>query len=205
MTRRYEYLFVLIAPLLLMACAGGQSIPEDRFYRLDARVHIDAAASPVFTDGLVIDPVTADPLRSGRAVVYRQAEKPLQLQRYHYEYWVDQPPRLVGRVLLDTLRESAVADVVYTGGRRTTARYRMTARLLRFEKVVQADSADVELELEVSVTEQGSEQPLWHSVYLERRAGGDRSMHAAAEAMRQALSDVMRRLVNDLEQVDPGY
>ena len=202
MTRLYRLAGLITLALMLVACAGNSPVPEDRFYHLQVNIDVQPLESPVFAHGLMLDSITADPLRSGRAVLYRDLAKPLQLQRYHYEYWVDQPPRLVRQALLNSLRESGMADVVYAGGRHARARYRMTGRVLRFEKVLKNNQADAEFELEISVLEEDSDVPLWTKVYLQRQRSQDRSMHAAAEAMQQALASVIQQLLGDLKALD---
>jgi len=195
---------VFLLLLLLAACSATAPVPEDRFYQLDSVSGSDVLPAPVLRGGLQVLPVTADPLRSGRAVLYRDARKPLELQRYHYQYWVDQPPRMVERALLSYLRSSAVADPVQSDSRRGSAAYRLQARLLRFEQVVAEAGARVELELEVTLYPEPAGTALWTASYLRSVDSSGKDMHATAQAMQLALAQVFKALRADLVAAGKG-
>ncbi len=133
MNRRILNLLML---LLLGGCASTTPVPEDRFFRVNPVHPHRVLSEPALTGGLAVDYMQADPLRSGRAVLYSDSRQPLQLQRYHYEFWVDQPPRMVRQALAAYLRETGVADAVVDIDSRTNSAYRLGTRLLKFEQVL---------------------------------------------------------------------
>lgn len=200
MMRRLGMVSVLL--LALAACSATAPVPEDHFYQLEAGSAADAMPSPALQGGLRVAPVNADPLRSGRAVLFRDARKPLELQRYHYQYWVDQPPRMVERALLNYLRSIAVADPVQDDIRRGSTAYRLQTRLLRFEQVVGEGAPRVELELEATLYPEPSGAALWTAVYLRRVESSGNDMHATAQAMQLALAQVFQALRADLVAVE---
>lgn len=200
MTRfRYSVWFVLY---FVLGCASTAPVPEDRFYQLDISGSPTTLTVPVLRGGLNVDYVTADPLRNGRAVLYRDAVKPLELQRYHYEFWVDHPPRMVHRALLQYLRSAGVADAVVDGSDRTDAAHRLRIRLLKFEQVLGPESQGIEVELEISLYSESTGSVEWAGVYLQRQDSGSRDIHATARAMQKALEQIFRSLVVDLEALD---
>jgi len=152
----------------------------------------------VLHGGLQVDYVVADPLRNGRAVLYRDMRKPLELQRYHYEFWVDQPPRMIHQALLHYLRSSGVADTVQDDSRHAGAGYRLYTRLLRFERVVGDGAPKVEFELEATLYSNHSGSVVWTGAYLQQQESDGKDMHASARAMQEALERILETLLADL-------
>ena len=187
---------------LVAGCGTRTLVPEDRFYQLEPVPSPVSLARPVFPHGLDVETVGADPLRSGRAVLYRHTRRPLEIRRYHYEFWVDQPPRMVHRALLHYLRASGVADPVREGGRRGRADYALKAKLKRFDRLVGAGAPKVEVELEATVYANGSGQALWTSSYLQRQDSNGGDMHATAAAMQTALANIFQSMLEDLGSID---
>lgn len=190
--------------LVLGGCAATAPVPEDRFYHLNPVHPQQTLSEPVLTGGLAVDYVQADPLRSGRAILYSDSRKPLQLQRYHYEFWVDQPPRMVRQALASYLREAGVADQVVEIDARSDSAYRLRIRLLKFEQILNKDSATVELAMEVGLSTGSSEVPLWTRVYEQSQASASRQMHDTASAIQVALEALFAGLQADLAAVRLG-
>jgi ABC-type uncharacterized transport system auxiliary subunit len=157
----------------------------------------------VFPQGLDVDKVSADPLRSGRAVLYRDSRKPLEVKRYHYEFWVDQPPRMVHQALVDYLRASGVADPTDGESRPADGNYALKAHLKRFDRVVGAGRPKVEIELQTTVYANGSGLPLWTNNYLHQQESDTGDMHATAAAMQTALANIFASMVEDLAAIGP--
>jgi ABC-type uncharacterized transport system auxiliary subunit len=191
-------MYILVVSLSLLACATSEPVPEDRFYQLKPVVPDKVFSSPVLAGGLEVDYTGADPLRSGRAVVYSEKARPLQLNRYHYAFWVDQPPRLVHGQLVQYLRASGISDRIDDGGRRETAQFRLKTHVLRFEQVRGGPEPEVVVELEASLEKLPEGTVLWTSVYRQRQTTGGDHMHATAESMQSALGQVFGELMQDL-------
>ncbi len=184
--------------LALGGCMSAAPVPEDRFYRFQRLQPEHTLARPLLTGGLAVDDIRADPLHSARAMLYTAPDRPLQLQRYHYEFWVEEPPRLVHQVMISWLRDSGVADSV-AGGDTLDAAWRLSARLLKFEEVRAEDgTAYVEVAMQFSLRSSSSTQPLWTRDYAQRRPLRESRMYATAQAMQAALSDLLAELQADL-------
>lgn len=184
--------------LLVAGCASTAPVPEDRFYRLDSVQPPATLVHPLLTGGLTVGGVQADPLHSGRAILYSDRARPLQLQRYHYEFWVDQPPRMVQQVLVSWLRASGVADSV-AGSDDRAAAWRLSAQLLKFEEVRdKGDAAHVEVAMRFSLSSADSSRPLWTRDYTQQRSLDGSQMYATAQAMQAALADLLADLQADL-------
>jgi len=184
---------------VLTACSSTGPVPEDRFYQLQTHLTADPVQrEAILKGGLRVEPVIADPLRSGRAVLYRDVRKPLELRRYHYEFWVDQPPRMIHQALLYYLRSSGIADNIQDDTRHADTGYRLRTRLLRFERVVGEGMPGVELELEASLYSERNGALIWTGVYLRQQASDGKDMHATTRAMQQALEAILESLRTDL-------
>ncbi len=194
------HFWLLSALLLLHGCSTSVQVPEDRFYQLRAIAPSAIYPAPVLSGGVIIDRVSADPMRSGRAILYSGAKKPLEMKRYHYEFWIDQPPELIQRALLAYFRDSRLADRVLDDTERTDADYRLAVRLQHFEQLRDSASqrADVDVELEVRLLANASRTTIWSHSYRQRRQVAGTDMHATAAAMEAALGTILEQLANDL-------
>ena len=201
MIRRFSSYLALV--FIVAGCAGTGPVPEDRFYQLQTNVSATRVVpQPVLHGGLRVDYMIADPLRSGRAVLYRDVRRPLELQRYHYEFWVEQPPRMIHQAMLHYLRSSGIADIVQDDSRHTAADYRLYTRLLRFERVVGDGVPKVEFELEATLYSEHSGSALWTGIYLQQQESDGKDMHASTRAMQKALEAVLETLVADLATLE---
>lgn len=184
--------------VLLTACASSVPVPEDQFYQLEMNRPEHTLPSPLLTGGMEIDYTAADPLRSGRAVLYSDNSEPLRLQRYHYAFWIDQPPRLVHRELVNYLREGGAIDEVVEPGQRRASAYRLSTRLLKFEQYRSGGRVEVEVKMQASLQALSAGPVLWTHTYVQRQPANGTGMHATAAAMQAALTGVFRALQNDL-------
>jgi len=184
--------------LLLGACSSSAPIPEDRFYELNPKVTVSLPKASL-TGGLSITHIGADTLRSGRAILYRDVSRPLELGRYHYEFWAEKPPQMIQHALLDTLRQSGVADRVQAEGRRSHFRYELDVKVRRFEALIETgrSRADVELEAVLGMADSGD--PVWMKVYRQQIDARPGDMHALADAMQQGLEQIFEQLIGDLK------
>ncbi len=192
---------LLLLAAWLAACSTGQPVPEDRFYEVRPD-QPGALPAPRLTGGLMLAHVGADPLRNGRAILYRDSGRPLELGRYHYEFWADQPPRMVQAALLDALRASGVADRVESEGYRPHFRYELDVKVRRFESLLGAGRARADVELEATLRE--GERARWTKVYRRQVDAQAGDMHALADAMRQGLGQIFEAMIGDLKVAETG-
>ncbi|VAW74621.1 hypothetical protein MNBD_GAMMA15-2158 [hydrothermal vent metagenome] len=187
--------------LVLGACSTGAPVPEDRFYQLDPGM---PAVSPkvILKGGLSIAHIGADPLRGGRAILYRNQNRPLELARYHYEFWAEQPPRMIQRALQDALRQSGIIDRVEIEGQRPHFRYELKVDVRRFESLVGAGRSQADIELEVVLRTTRNDVPVWTKVYRKQNDAIPGDMHALANAMQQGLEQIFEQLAEDLKAAE---
>jgi ABC-type uncharacterized transport system auxiliary subunit len=189
---------IVLVLLVLGACSTGAPIPENRFYELNPE--IPAVSSAVYLKGgLSVAHISADPLRSGRAILYRDSRRPLELGRYHYELWAEQPPKMIRHALLYSLRQSSIADRVESEGRRPHFRYELDVKVRRFESLIDADRTRADVEIEADLRLASSGDLIWTKVYRQQVDARPGDMHALAEAMQQGLGKIFGQLTGDLK------
>ena len=198
-----RYLYWPALALLLVSCAGQAPVPEDRFYELalsrpvgsSGQVPIDGAVEIAFT--------RADPLRNGRALLYRTASEPLRVQRYRYEYWIDQPPRMVHYALVKYLRTAGVARSVDSAGQGKRADYRLQTRLTGFEQLRGKTGVEALVSLEATLEKLPAGTVVWTKTYTAKSAAADQQMESSVQAMSLALQDILGALQTDLARETP--
>ncbi|MFN2309202.1 MAG: ABC-type transport auxiliary lipoprotein family protein [Gammaproteobacteria bacterium] len=195
-----ERLTLLVVVALLSACAGTRQVPEDSFYRLDIEppAAMAPALAPALTGNLSVQVGATAPLYRDRALLYSEARQPGRLQRYHYHYWVDSPPRLVQRGLAAYLRAAAVAPGVVTPEDAVDTRYRLRVDIERFEHRRAGAGGAVHVGLALTLSEPGagrllSQDHLVAEVAVRGAAHAD-LVAAYRQALQTLYADVLTRL-----------
>ncbi len=197
--RARTLLFAVLTALLLAACAGTGPVPEDRFYRLGEieplRVYRPAPLAGVVQVG----PFHGSALHAQRSLVYASADRPLQLDRYHYHHWVEPPPRLLERQLREFLERAGVAAEAVGADYPERPDYRVRAEIRRFEQIRSAQGQSVAVSLEFTVTRRGEARPVLHETFgVETAPVADGEVYASVELFRRALRQVYGQLARAL-------
>lgn len=186
----------LIMCLLLGGCAGGSRIPEDSFYRLEQTAPAEALATPVLDGILMVQGGAAAPIYRDRALLYSESGEPARLQRYHYQSWIDSPPRLLQRSLADYLRAAGVAPAVVTPEDAVDARYRLRVDIDRFEQVRGDNGSRVVVGLSMTLAERASGKLLVQAqLHTDSAVQGD-DFPALATAYERALDELYARILS---------
>lgn len=195
-----ERLTPLLLAVLLSACAGGARAPEDSFYRLEIAPPPARLATPLLDGILSVQVGSAAPVYRDRAFLYSETREPGRLQRYHYHYWMDTPPRLVQHTLAEYLRAAGVASAVVTPTDGIDERYRLRVDIERFEQRRARGGGDVTVALRLMLSERGSGALLLHE-RLQGEAAVDGGEHAdLAAAYRRATETVYAQLLERLRE-----
>lgn len=189
---------VLVGLLMLAGCGGVPRVPEDSFYRLDTAAPMERLAEPVLKGVLSVQVVAATPLYRDRALLYSEQGEPHKLQRYHYHYWVDTPPRLLQRGLADYLRSAGIAAAVVTPDDGIDERYRLRLDLVEFDHMRDKNGGKVRVGMDMVLSERAEGALLMRERLQTEAAVRGGEFSAVAAAYRQALTelhaDVLERL-----------
>ena len=194
--RRFNSILCASIGALLSACALPP-VPEDAFYRLDVSPPPQTRNAPLLAGVLEIDPFRADPLTSGRAMLYHTAETPIRVHRLPYTFWMEAPAAMLQREAAEYLRVARVAETVVTPNVRTNAQYALTGTIVRLEQI-RSESPAVVIELELSVVERGSRDLLFHRNYAEEVPANGPDAIRTASAFGRAFAAILERFVADL-------
>lgn len=198
--RRAAILLVVTTMLIQGGCLSGPA-PPDRFYRLEIP---DAAARlevPRLRGRLLVDSIRGDAMTLERLMIYRDASDPSQVRRQGYYYWVDPPPVMVQRAVVEFLRSANAAEAVITPEMRFDANFRLGGRVHRFERLVGQGPPRATIELEFNLVRVGEGEPLLLETYREHEEAVGSGVDDSVEAFSRALQRILERLVLDLPEV----
>ena len=183
---------------LLSACfGGGESVPQDQFYRLsDASYQGDSLKQMV--NILAVSAPESDVLHRERPILYGQADEPLKLQRYHYHHWTNIPSKLIQDHLVDYLRSTGMAKQVVRYGEQAKIDAEIGGQLKRFERVIGTDKITVVVQLELFYKTRGHSPKFYQNVYQQELVVTNSSMHATATAFSQALQAIYMDFIRDV-------
>lgn len=188
---------IATAMLALFAASCAQEpVPQDTFYRLGTPA-AEAAGTVVFNGVLEVERFAADGLNGGRPIVYSQAEAPLQINEYHYHFWVEPPAVMLQDRIVTFIRGAGLAGTVVMPEMRVEPDFILSGRILRFEQVLGSE-AEVAIRLEIGVRAVASDQILLIKTYEQRQPAADGSVPSAVRAFDAAFADMLANLGTDL-------
>lgn len=183
-----------VVNLLLTGCFGSPTaVPEDRFYTLDI-AQADVKATKY--KRIVIKRVHAYGLYKERAMLYSKAELPLQIKRYHYHHWVMPPTQIIEHGLKNYLSQSRISKHVVAQAIRQQKDLSIAIELLAFERVLQQGKQSVHIKMEIEVVRPSGKYQSYH--YHRTHKMKSNTLHAAAIAYGEALSDIFKELLDEL-------
>ncbi|RDH84626.1 MAG: hypothetical protein DIZ80_03925 [endosymbiont of Galathealinum brachiosum] len=193
-------MFRLILLLLLVSsiwsCSlGGGPAPTDHFYRLP-EVALDSQVASY--KSIVVKAVKSTGLYHERAILFIESDKPLELQRYHYSFWSTTPAELVHNALYQGVVSSGIADQVNRDLTENRPDFVLDTRIIHFERIINGQTVNIEIELEVSVKSGSLTGDTWTKRYKVNEALQNTDMHSTAEAFGAALTAISNELIEDL-------
>ncbi len=193
-------LALLVVIMLLEGCGvvGNKPLPEERYYRLDVSAPQAQAASPAIAGVLVVEVLEAPAVYTRRAIVYSEDPQHLGLQQYHYHHWTDAPPRLVQQALVAYLRQAQMAATITSEAGRAQWDYRISGRVLRFERLRVEAGWQIAADVELRVDAQHATRPLLLRNYTRNLPAGGESMEATVQAFSTAVGEMFAAFTADL-------
>jgi cholesterol transport system auxiliary component len=189
-----------VIPVLFLAAALGgclgaaPPVPRDHFYRI--LVPPPQAEAVTFPGTVSVDPIEAQGLLRERPLLFSVGSAQ-EVQQHDYHYWTDAPPRMLQLELVDYLRKGHAASAVITPDLRMPADYEVSGRIKRLERILDGKSPRVVAELELAMTETGTNRLVVVQTYNAEIKAADDSVTASVQALDQALSDIFGRFVAD--------
>ncbi len=188
--------FSLLVTVLVSACVSTTPVPEDSFYRLPEPAA--AQASAVVPGTVAVASLRSDSLHRERAILYVDSQKPLQIKRYHYHFWMDSPPKLIQENFLAFLRKAGFADHVVRTGQGRLSDHVIKGRLNRFERLIEENASQVIVSVELEYASKNTRLPGLRKQYQIIRNVNGPSIHNAVEAFGLALSEIYENFISDV-------
>ena len=199
--KRFAPAFLLT--LGLTAC-GAPTVPDFTYFRLPRPQPVQALATPLFPEPVVVEAFGADGLYADQALVYALDGEAHQLRQYHYQLWTDPPTRILQRRLIAELREFRIARQVTDELPASHPAVRVSGVILRFDRVP-ADAggwrAAVALKLRADAPD-GT--PLVDDIYRAERDADGGTLKATVDAYGAALDEVFEQFRRDVARAGAG-
>ena len=187
----------------MMTIQGGclsSPAPADRFYRLEVPEAAARLELPRLSGRLLVDSVRGDAMTLERLMLFRDADDPSRVRREGYDKWVDPPPLMVQRAVVEFLRSANVAEAVITPEMRLGAEFRLSGRVNRFERVVGEGPPRATIELEFGLVRLEDRELLLLETYRAEEEIAGRGVGESVEAFSRALHRILERLTLDLPE-----
>jgi ABC-type uncharacterized transport system auxiliary subunit len=198
-SRRVAILLAVSMSLVQGGCLSGPVAP-DRFYRLEVPDSVARLELPRLRGRLLVDSIRGDGMTLERLMLYRDASDPSQVKREGYDQWVDSPPVMVQRAVVEFLRSANAAEDVITPEMRLDADFRLAGRVNRFERLVGEGTPRATIELEFNLVRLEGRELLLLETYREEEDIAGSGVGHSVEAFSHALHRILERLTLDLPE-----
>lgn len=192
--------------LAIAGCQSSPPVPTDRFFRLEA-VTGAVATLPVLNEGLYVAPLRAEGPYAERAMLYASANRPRELQQYHYQHWSEPPAALLQEHMRVSLQAMAIAPRVTDVSTGSGIGFVLNAKVLRLEKLTGGDG-DVDggntravVALHFALQRKQPFTLLLERSYMIEEVVGENTQHGYVLASEAALKKVYIRLVDDVKSL----
>lgn len=196
-------LALVVCAALLQACALSPA-PVDSYYRLSADKVDFRFATPRLAGALKVRRPRADALTDGTHLLYRRAENPTQIYLEPYQLWTDSPTLLLRDLLLSVLRSANLAELVLPPSLGIPAEFNLVTRLARLERLVEAGSQRVRVEIEFSLVRERDRSLLFHETYSDSASIEGSGTPEVVAAYDLALSHILQRFLTELDRRLPS-
>ena len=193
----YRLIISVVLVCCLQACSlGGGTAPENHYYRIP-EITVEQQTSTGL-HSVVIKPVKASGLYHERAILYVEKTRPLELKRYHYNFWSETPANLLQDALYQGLSSSKLATQISREMNASRPDLIINSRIVNFERVIDDSTVDVEVALDVTVLSGKDASKSWSRRYQSTQHIDSTDMYYSAKAFGRALQQITEQLVADL-------
>jgi ABC-type uncharacterized transport system auxiliary subunit len=188
---------IILLTAAWLGCASGPA-PRDHFYRLDLDAPA-ARAKPILPGTLEVDRLRVEAIAQGRRIHYRTAGPVEEIAHHAYHHWADAPSAMLQDEMVEYFRAANLAALVVTTAVRVESEHQISGRIVRFERILAEETAEVVVELELLLSRDEGRTLLWIETYRDRRAASGSSVGESVAAFEAASAAVLAQFVADIE------
>jgi len=192
-------LLALLLSLALSGCDSSGPARSDSYYRLDLSSTTPAKARHRYPGTVLVSKLDGRGFAGDRAMIFRDAGKQDQVQRYTYHLWAEAPPLSLQDLMASYLREADIAEFVVTPTQRVRADLIISGTLFRIEHHPYDNPPGVVIELELGVVRADRREPLLLKRYRSTQTAADEQISSAIPAFNRAVADIFSQFLTDLD------
>ncbi|GIX36017.1 MAG: hypothetical protein KatS3mg126_1796 [Lysobacteraceae bacterium] len=197
-------LSTLLLAVLLTGCASAPGLPETTYFRLPP-VQAPAPAAAPLDAPLVVEVFEADGLYGESALLYALDADGARLRAYHYQRWVDPPPRMLQRRLIEALQAAGAAPLVTGRLPPHERQYRLRVRIDALERLPRGEERwAVRVGLHARLDDSDGSRPLLERAYRHERDSAGPRVRDTVAAMGAAIDAIFAELASDLAKTQGG-
>jgi len=189
---------ILLLTLTLSGCGSSGPARTDSYYRLDLSAS-PAKASHRFPGTVLVSKLDGRGFAGDRAMIFRDAGKQDQVQRYTYHLWAEAPPLSLQDLMARYLREAEIAEFVVTPTQRVRADLIISGTLFRIEHHPYDSPPNVTIDLELGIVRADRREPLLLKRYRSTQTTSDEQISSAIPAFNRAVADIFAEFLTDLD------
>ncbi len=179
-----------ISLLLLTSCfGGGNSIPDDHYYRLPELTG-NKLPTPLLSGTLRVKKVITHGIYGERTLIYTDKNNNIKLNRYHYHHWEKSPSTLIQDNLFQYLKTVGIASNVISNKQNTKEKYILEAELLSMHRDMTSNSYKAVITIDLRLYNKTN-----NSIYINKR------YHSNLTAKSAALVDTIQAYSNGLNTI----
>ena len=189
--------------LLALAACSPPTVPDVTYYQLPPSAPQQRLQKPLTVLPIEVATFRAEGVYAEQSVLYATTPEAGALRAYHYQLWSDPPSRGLQARLTNRLRDAGVSALVTDRLPASVQALRIRGRILRYERVPQAQGALAQIEFEMRV-EQDSGEPLLEQSYRAEQAAAGDTMSATVQAFGTAVDAAFAKFQADLMALEGG-
>lgn len=189
-----------VVVLALVGCQAAPPVPSERYFRLEVAPG-DAPARTILSETLHIAPLRAEGPYAERAMLHAPANRPRELQQYHYQLWSEPPALLLQEHMRASFEAMAFAPRVTDIESASGAGYLLNAKVLRLEKITGNGAARAMISLRIALQRKKPFALLLERSYSAEEVVHDNTQHGYVIASEAGLKKIYARFAEDVKSL----
>ncbi len=179
------------------ACASSPPVPQDNFYHL-ATIKAAEAYQHKFT--IAFQDFKSEGIYRERALLYINAQYPLQTRRYHYHFWIKSPTKLIRQHMTEYLLDSQFAKQARDKGMIDDSDLLISGQLQRLDRIIDGEASKVIVSLRLDVRLRDDSANIFSKTYTVENEVKGKSIHNTVESYSTALIKIYEHFIADIPE-----